>query len=85
MNGLNAITTLQAQLTSFRKQSGALNVSAIQLQPQVCNFCGEHTSGDCQVGKFMLEMNKPTSSIISNAQQLLLQSGLEQSPKSRMG
>ena len=39
MHVLDAITTLQAQLTSLRKQLGAFNVSDIQFQPQVCDFC----------------------------------------------
>ena len=51
MNGLDAMTTLQVQFTSLRKQLEALNVSSIQLQPQICDVFGEgHSSGDFQVG-----------------------------------
>ena len=50
INGLDTITALQAQFTSLKKQLGTFNVSAIQLQPQVCDLRGGcHFSGDCQV------------------------------------
>ena len=69
MHGLDAITTLQAQLMSLRKQLGSLNVSAIQLQPQIYNFCeGGQSSGDCQVGSTFAHARNEQASFINNFQ-----------------
>ena len=43
---------LQAQVTSLKKKLRAFNISAIQLQSQVCDLCGGYLSdGECQVGQ----------------------------------
>ena len=69
MHGLDAITALQAQLKSLRKQLGALNVSAIQLQPQVCDFCGGgYSSKDCQVGNTFAHARNEQANFINNFQ-----------------
>jgi len=60
---------LEARLTTVRKQLRALNVSAIQLQPSVCDFCGGgHSSGDCQVGNTFAHAQNEQSKFINNFQ-----------------
>ena len=69
MYGLNAITVLQAQLTSLKKQMGALNMSAIQFQPLACDFYGGgHSSGDCQVGNTFAHARNEHANFINNFQ-----------------
>ena len=84
MHVLDAINTMQAQLTLLRKQLGTSNVNVTQTQPQICDFCGgAHSSGDCQVGNtFLYAQNEQANYITIFKGPTILTPGLEEQSKS---
>jgi len=87
MHELDAFTALQVQLALPTKQLGALYVSTIQPQPQICNFYGGHSSVDCQVGYTFSHARSEQANFFTNFQRfsnLYSNSTLKNHKKTRM-